>query len=289
MNPIGSICVAGCYFALYNNSDSVLVFETGFEDFLSKDIHDQTRKIIFQVGFNSFETVNTRYQAINNHELLWEIVDTEKGRWYFIYHPENGSLQQQAKYEPSNKTWTIYSTILQEQNESVLHPLAYPMSPIIWYVLTTEEPMLLVHASGVFDGEKGRLFAGFSGVGKSTMAGIWQNNGAIVINDDRLLIKKEVNGEWHICNTPMYYHAVPKSAQLHYIYFPFHSPVNTYENLSGAKAIAQLLAFTIHHGYDAKHLLHHSSVAESLLQDISAAKLGVVPTHEIISFIKSHD
>ena len=149
--------------------------------------------------------------------------------------------------------------------------------------------MLLIHASGLTDGHKGRIFAGFSGVGKSTMASIWQRNGADVINDDRLLIKKEKYGSWRMYNTPMYYQASPKSAALQHIYFPFHSPANTIENLTGAKAIAQLLAFTIHHGYDAQHLLHHSHTAEQLLQSISAAKLGVVPTDAIIDFIKSHE
>jgi len=159
----------------------------------------------------------------------------------------------------------------------------------MWYVLTTEEQLLLIHASGIIESGKGRIFAGFSGVGKSTMANIWQNNGAEIINDDRLLLKKETNGSWRFHNTPMYYRAVPKSAVLNHIFFPFHSPQNTIEKLSGAKAIAQLLAFTIHHGYDSKHLLHHSSVTENLLQDITAAKLGVVPTSEIIAFIKTNE
>jgi hypothetical protein len=54
-------------------------------------------------------------------------------------------------------------------------------------------------------------------------------------------------------------------------------------------AMANLLAFTIHHGYDAKHLLHHSNVAEDLLQTISIAKLGVVPTDAIVPFISAHE
>ncbi len=289
MKPVGSICVAGFSFTLYNQSAFALIFETGFEDFLATDIFSDARKVYFKEGFISFEHLENCYRAKNNEQLLWEIVDTEKGRWFLVYHPEDGNLQQQAQYDSKHKTWTIHCQRQTHDQEAVLHPLAYPMAPLMWYVLTTEELLLLVHASGIEEGGKGRIFAGFSGVGKSTMAGIWQNNGANVINDDRLLIKKEANGEWRLYNTPMYYRAKPKSTKLNHIYFPFHSPVNTYEKLSGAKAIAQLLAFTIHHGYDAKHLLHHSSVAENLLQAISAAKLGVVPTHEIIPFIKAHE
>ncbi len=289
MKPIGSICVAGYYFTLYNQSTYALVFETGFDDFLSHETPDDARIIYFNEGFISLEIIKTCYQAKNKQQLLWEIVDTEKGRWFLVYHPDTGELQQQAQYNPIKHTWTIHCEAQEFQDESVLNPLAYPMAPLLWYVLTTEEPLLLVHASGLTDGKKGRIFAGFSGVGKSTMAGIWERNGAQVINDDRLLLKLEADGTWHMYNTPMYYQASPKSAALQHIYFPFHSPANTLEKLSGAKAIAQLLAFTIHHGYDAQHVLHHSNIAEQLLQTITASKLGVVPTNAIIDFIKANE
>ncbi|MEY3741309.1 MAG: hypothetical protein RL371_208, partial [Bacteroidota bacterium] len=155
--------------------------------------------------------------------------------------------------------------------------------------LSTEEPLLLVHASGVFDGTHGRIFSGFSGVGKSTMAQIWAGNGAQVINDDRLLLKRLSNGTWQMFNTPMFYSDQNKSCALHWVYFPFHSPINSLEPLSGAKALATVLAYTIHHGYDAQHLLHHSNLAEQLITELPIAKLGVVPTDAIIDFIRSNE
>ena len=121
------------------------------------------------------------------------------------------------------------------------------------------------------------------------MAKIWQQAGAQIINDDRLLIKKENDGTWRMHNTPMYYQDEPKSAKLQHIYFPYHHPSNTHDLILGAKAIAQLLAFTIHHGYDIKHLLHHSLIAEELLKDLGAAKLGVVPNEQIVLFIKANE
>lgn len=289
MKPIGSICVAGYYFTLYNQSAFALVFETGFEDFLSHETPDDARKVYFNVGFISLKTIKTCYQAKNKQQLLWEIVDTEKGRWFFVYHPQSGKLQQQAQYNPTQRTWTIHCAAQQIQYETVLNPLAYPMAPLLWYVLSTEEDLLLIHASGLVQQEEGRIFAGFSGVGKSTMAGIWERNGAQVINDDRLILKKEKDGTWHMHNTPMYYRALPVSGPVSAIYLPFHSPQNSYQKLSGAMAIANLLAFTIHHGYDSQHVLHHSHIAEQLLQEVPLAKLGVVPTDAIVDFIKANE
>jgi hypothetical protein len=289
MTATGSIAVAGFQFGLYNQSELALVFETGFEDFLSTASEDLHRSLVFKEGFTSVAVEKTLYQAKTGGQILWEIIEGNSERWFLVYHPENGHLQQQAQYDPAKQTWTIHCEAQQIQQDKVLNPLAYPMAPLLWYVLTTEEPLLLMHASGILDGQKGRIFAGFSGVGKSTMAGIWQRNGAQVINDDRLLLKKEKDGSWCMYNTPMYYRALPASAPLKAIYLPYHSAQNTCQPITGALALANLLAFTIHHGYDPTHVLHHSNVAEDLLQTVSIAKLGVVPTDAIIDFIKANE
>jgi hypothetical protein len=289
MSAIGSICVAGYHFGLFNQSEKSLVFETGFEDFLHAETPQIDRKLQFKEGFMAIAPTQTLYQAKNGDQLLWEIIETNNERWFFVYHPEQGQLQQQAHYDSNHQTWTIYSEAQNLLDDLVLNPLAYPMAPLLWYVLSTEEDLLLIHASGLIHNNQGRLFAGFSGVGKSTMAGIWERNGAQVINDDRLLIKKEKAGYWSIHNTPMYYRALPASGKLNAIYLPFHAPQNSYNQLDGAFALANLLAFTIHHGYDAQHLLHHSNVAEQLLKHVSLAKLGVVPTDAIIDFILANE
>lgn len=289
MKILGSICVAGYQFGFYNQSELPIVFETGFEDFFSENIHDFDYTLVFKRGFISTEGKTTLYQAKNGDQLLWEIAQHQDQRLFLVYHPEHGTLQQQALYDSAAHQWTILSEETKLDGEEVLNPLAYPMAPLIWYVLSTEKTLLLIHASGIHDGQLGRVFAGFSGVGKSTMAGIWEGNGATVINDDRLILKQEKNGSWHIHNTPMYYRATPKSAPLHALYLPYHHPINRYQKIVGAQAIAHLLAFTIHHGFDPEHVLHHSTVAERLLKEIPIAKLGVVPTTAIIDFIKLHD
>lgn len=289
MTTTGSICIAGYHYGLINQTKSVLAFDIGFEDFLHKEHPVTDRLIVFEEGFVALPVDQTLYHADNQGQLLWKIIEHNQERWFLVYHPQSGLLQQQAQYNTLNRTWTIRCAANTMQNESVINPLAYPMAPLLWYILTTEEPLLLMHASGVLHSNCGRIFAGFSGVGKSTMAGIWERNGAKVINDDRLLLKKEEDGCWRMYNTPMYYRAQPVSGPVSAIYLPFHSPQNIYQKLNGAMAMANLLAFTIHHGYDTQHVLHHSHIAEQLLQDVPIAKLGVVPTEAIIDFITANE
>jgi hypothetical protein len=289
MSLASSICIAGYYFELKNKSEYPFAIEAGFEHFMVQNPMSADIRLQFYEGFLQLSLDKLLYRAKNGTQILWEIFAYHSQKLFLVYHPESGLLQQQAFYDAKTRCWKIYAEKSKHEAEDVLYPLAYPMAPLLWYVLSTEEPLLLVHASGVFDGEQGRIFSGFSGVGKSTMAGIWQRNGAEVINDDRLLLKRLHNGKWQMFNTPMIYIDQNKSCELHRIYFPFHNATNSIENLSGAKALATVLAYTIHHGYDAQHLLHHSNLAEKLVNELPISKLGVVPTDAIIDFIRSNE
>ena len=61
---------------------------------------------------------------------------------------------------------------------------------------------LLLHASCVDVGGEGVVFAGFSGVGKTTQAKLWQEHlGAEIINGDKILLKEE-NGEAYAYGLP---------------------------------------------------------------------------------------
>ena len=289
MSLASCICIAGYYFELKNKSEYPFAIEAGFEHFMVQNPKNADIRLQFYEGFLQLSLDKLLYRAKNGTQILWEIFACQSQKLFLVYHPESGLLQQQAFYDAKTRCWKIYAEKSKHEAEDVLNPLAYPMAPLLWYVLSTEEPLLLVHASGVFDGEQGRIFSGFSGVGKSTMAGIWQRNGAEVINDDRLLLKRLHNGKWQMFNTPMIYIDQNKSCELHRIYFPFHNETNSIENLSGAKALATVLAYTIHHGYDAQHLLHHSNLAEKLVNELPISKLGVVPSDAIIDFIRSNE
>jgi dephospho-CoA kinase len=76
----------------------------------------------------------------------------------------------------------------------------------------------------------GRVFSGVSGIGKSTMAEIWRNIGAQVINDDRLIIRIVKDGSIVMFNTPMTYSDSYKSTPLNHLYLPFHSKEKCLEN-----------------------------------------------------------
>ncbi|MDP4596859.1 MAG: hypothetical protein NWS92_07790 [Crocinitomicaceae bacterium] len=289
MERIAQFQVASFIYGIFADPKINVVLDDGFSDFMLPSITKDTAqreaiRIACHEGLSQKQKPkNLLYSAKNETQVLWEIYENPDGyRIYWVYHSLTGALQQQAFFDTTTKTWHIYA----ELNEQVLAPLAYPMAPLLWYELSTTEPILMIHASGITYDQKGRAFAGFSGVGKSTLAKLWQNQGATVINDDRMILIREKAGVWRMYNTPMSYRDHTKSACLHSIYLPFHHDENTYTPLKGALAMASLMAFVIHHGYDSKHVLHHMQIAELLIKELPIGKLGVVPTAPIIDFIK---
>lgn len=205
---------------------------------------------------------------------------------YFEIHDQNNQteIQQFARLEPDLKHWTVWS---REEN-GTLDPMLFPMGPIIFHyaVLTTEAVMM--HASAIFDGEKGRMFSGFSGAGKSTIAGIWHQAGNNLINDDRLIIRRE-GEQYFVYNTPMYYEDGNKKAPLHAIYLIYHSPENKIEQLKGVVALSSVMAFSIQNNYDKRFVQHHIDFFHRLSQNLTVYRLGVVPDMQIIDFIKASD
>ncbi len=59
----------------------------------------------------------------------------------------------------------------------------------------------LLHTCGVAFAGRAWLFCGKSGAGKSTTARLWQAAGAVLMNDDRMVLRM-INGVPHACSTP---------------------------------------------------------------------------------------
>ncbi len=287
------LSIADFTLELRNQSSSILKLDEGFTSFFATESNALQPDVILNcydaIPSELTKTAKSLYAAKNETELLWEIFEHSEGLQIMVYNPENTSeLQQVALYNEQEQIWNIYTNKVADIPDSCFYPMQYPLAPLILYYLTLNHDAILIHASGIFDGEKGRIFSGFSGVGKSTMAGLWNKAGSSVINDDRLILRK-LDGQYWLYNTPMYYVDENKKAPLHHIYLPFHNAENTYEKLSGVRAIAELMAFCIQHGYREKNT---SGLFQSILdlsQEVSIAKIGVVPTLEIIDFIKSRE
>ena len=213
-------------------------------------------------------------------------VSEENDFFKFIVYSQliRNRIQKVALLRKDYSEWIIYSDFSKKDEE--VFPFLYPMGPLVFYYLTIKFAAILIHASAVFDGESGRVFSGFSGSGKSTMAGLWQNSGSSIINDDRLMICKKDKG-FIVYNTPMNYIDVPKKMPLNHLYIIEQSKKNHIERLKGATSVSRVMAFCIQHGYYKSFLEHHLNFLNELCMTVPIYRLGFVNNEKVIDFIKT--
>lgn len=240
------------------------------------------------MGFTTipFELNDQVFEAKNDLQRFYTIYRTGNGLGFILYNQQSiDEIQQIALLDNTFSHWKVFSS---PESDGSLMPLKYPMGPIVMYYLTVNSPAVLIHASCIFDGLKGRLFTGFSGNGKSTMSKIWADAGNLVINDDRLIIRKGENG-YVVYNTPMYYIDRPKNAPLDAIHLISHSPVNKIKKQSGALAISKVMAFCIQNNYDKEYIHNHLNFLSDLCTHVPVYELGFVPDTNVINFVRINE
>ncbi|MCX6332984.1 MAG: hypothetical protein NT092_01605 [Bacteroidia bacterium] len=149
------------------------------------------------------------------------------------------------RFSLSEKKWDLWF----DDAGSSIDPLEYPLDGLILYYLTAISGDIMIHASGVNHEGRGYLFSGVSGKGKTTMAKLWDNAGASVIHDDRLIVRKTESG-YKMFNTPVYNNDEPKESQLDKIFLIEHGERNELIPVSGATAVSMVMANCIQHNWD---------------------------------------
>lgn len=228
------------------------------------------------------DTLALAFRAENEEQRFYDIytgVDNEL--MFVIYDQQNRSdIQQIGVLSADLKKWTLYI--------DDGFPLKYPFGPIMLHYLTLQTNAVMMHASCAFDGVKGRMFTGFSGVGKSTMSMLWSKAGSMIVNDDRLIIRKQDDQYW-VHNTPMYYSDRPKKTVLNGIFLISHAPVNRIKKLSGVEALSRARAFSIQNNFDRRFVEHSLNVFGELVEKVNVYDLGFVPDASVVTFIKENE
>jgi len=286
--------VADFVIRIYTMERAHIYISDGYVPFIYKGpkMPDAEVEVVQDLPFDTLK-VKEIFRAVDNEtairgSTLWNITEKEGKNFDFTAEPYRNIFPYLcADFSESTRNWTIFnSEIAHSDGEVLLNPLAYPMGPLLLYHLALFNNAVMIHASGIACGPEGYLFTGFSGVGKSTMAGLWQNAGYSVINDDRLLIRKS-GDNYYIYNTPMTYADTPKKVILNAAFLLKQSPSNYIEKIPGITGTTRLMAFFIQHHYEKKHIALLLNTASDIARHIDIYELGFVPDHSIIDLIKS--
>lgn len=279
-------CLNIADFIIQIKSDIAFQPEAGYEYFLTdkKQTTDFVINCKAEIVADIFAGQKPVFEAENEQQKFYDIYRHNEGLGFVIYNQQQrNTIQQIAILDKDFRNWTIYSS-----KKSDYNPLRYPMGPIIMHYMTIKTNSVMMHASCAFDGQRGRMFSGFSGVGKSTMSRIWAEAGNTIINDDRLIIR-ELENKFFVYNTPMYYKDIPKKAPLNAVYLIHHSPENKIQKLKGALAASRTMAFCIQNNYDQNFVAERLDFFVRLAAAVDIYDLGFVPNASVIEFIKAHE
>ncbi len=162
----------------------------------------------------------------------------------------------------------------------------FPLTNLLISRILHHQNGVMIHSSGVLDNGKGYIFTAVSGTGKSTMARLWQQKGATIINDDIIAVTTTQGIDIH--NIPMpYYHDTPRKAPLNAVFIINQSPVNYIRPLKGAKAVMLLMANCIQQFGDSSYIQKHLATISNITAHTPIHELGFKPDTEIVDMIRN--
>lgn len=147
------------------------------------------------------------------------------------------------------------------------------------------------HASYVDIGGEALLFAGPSGMGKSTQAGLWSEYaGAEVINGDRALLKK-IDGKWHAFGYPTCGTSgicINRNLPLRAIVLLSKAPVNRIEALPAAAKVRALIAATELYPWAEDEFDMALEIASDVAAHVPMIQLCCRPDRDAVEILKNY-
>ena len=274
---------------LYTKNDVLdICFDDGYNNYIvnenKENHHDYTIEVIADIPSDLIGNTSI-FEASNNEMNFWNISKRNNETILTAFDALYGKkIQQISTFNNFDNKFKIYSNT---EIDNKIYPLKYPMGPLILYYITTKSSSIMIHASGVNYMGKGYVFSGLSGIGKSTSAKIFSDCGGEIINDDRLIIRKENNG-FYFYNTPMPYEDNSKKAPLNSVFLLKQSKQNYLRELNGVVAFSSLLSNCIQHNYDKKNIEHHLAFLSDLCNNVKVFELGFKPDESVIDLIMNN-
>ncbi len=188
------------------------------------------------------------------------------------------------KFSLTTREWDLWI----DGSEKEIDPLEYPLDGLILYYLTVIHGDIMIHASGVNNAGHGYLFSGVSGKGKSTMAKLWDNSGAKVIHDDRLILRDTGNG-YRMFNTPVYNNDEPLESSLNKIFIIEHGIENKLISTKGATAVSLVMANCIQHNWGTDIIAQLLGSVSIMCSSIPVVKLFFKPDRSVIDHILENE
>jgi hypothetical protein len=160
--------------------------------------------------------------------------------------------------------------------------LQYPLDELLFLRLFAARGAVELHACGVVAASgEALVFAGQSGDGKTTTARLWEREpGAVVLSDDRIVVRRDEAGALWAYGTPWHGEAAlaaSRRAPLAAVLVLTRGERDTLAPLPPAAAFSLLLARSFPPFYDAEAMARTMSVLEAVVQSVPCLSFSFVP------------
>ncbi len=224
---------------------------------------------------------------LNTVPYKWKVYEKDDLPFVLLDMGDGGSFSKAlVRFDLDKREVEVSLQLKNGIGEISFDPFFQPLGSLLFHYLIHSKHGILIHASGVKDGNNGYVFTAVSGTGKSTMAGLWQKAGASVINDDRIIIVPQTGGIL-MTNSPMpYYQDVYKESPVSVIFLIKQSPENYLKPLSGVAGVAGVMANCIQFLYSKEMVQQHLQAITAITDKCPVYELGFRPTTEITEIIR---
>jgi hypothetical protein len=287
-------------------ADYIIRFETtpGAPDLLASEkfksfiCNDPEPDLIIRVHSGKYisGTRMTRVFHAPYVEEVNEVPVRKKDDFWSIYSDKNNLIIRilYPTGKPGKESWLRFSLsdpewdLFIETEEEQIDPFEYPLDGLVLYYLTVIRGDIFIHGSGVNYNHKGYLFTGTSGQGKTTLARLWEDSGARVIHDDRLIIRN-IQGKYIMYNTPVYDNDTPAQSPLDRIFIISHGSKNEQQLIHGANALTGIMANCIQHNWSPEIISKLTASLYHMNNMLMTYKLYFKPDNSIVGYILSNE
>ena len=266
----------------YPSPQNVSVFETNVVDDIDLHVCVLSNKLFLHdlgkqeyIDDNWFSTYKTR-----------------KGERVFIFFPDDICNITHVWINASMKKAEIFiaEEFLSDKNISIIETTPFLM---LFMTVLVKYDGFILHSAGISINEKGYIFCGKSGSGKTTISNLFKKiTKAKLLTDESLLLRRQ-SGDIYMYGTPwkgssdnIYSNT---RVQVEKIYFIFHGKENKSSEIDKHDAISILVQQAFPYFWDKTLMLKSFSLMTAITNCICCSNLHFLPDVSVVSYVMQHD
>ena len=175
-------------------------------------------------------------------------------------------------------------------NDGRYYPFDYPIDEVLMINLLASGLGVIIHSCGLINNEKGILFVGTSGAGKTTTANLWKNiANTTILSDDRMILRIHQNKVW-MYGTPWHGTArlaSPQGVPVDRIYFLKKYESNYVERKEPAAVVKQLFVACFPTFWNPTGMTNTLRQLHEVADSVPSYDFGFTPDNFAVNFLRT--